>query len=142
MRCEGPHVVKDVGLPLGVLERMPSRHRRGYYIIGVVIIGIGGYHFIGRRRISLLEISLLEGIALHRRRVFHHWRASHHRRHRSSLEDQHWSHHVISGFSIGGSALEDQHWSHRVIGGINSIIIRADPRKIEAEELVEHKRAT
>ena len=128
MRCEGPHVVKDVGLPLGVLERMPSRHRRGYYIIGVVIIGIGGYHFIGRRRISLLEISLLEGIALHRRRVFHHWRASHHRRHRSSLEV---ALQVIALLAV-----------HRVIGGINSIIIRADPRKIEAEELVEHKRAT
>ena len=124
------------------LHRRYGLHRRG----GIASSAEGIHHWsssLYRRRASL-----------HRRRVFiigghriigvigHHWRASHHRRHRSSLEDQHWSHHVISGFSIGGSALEDQHWSHRVIGGINSIIIRADPRKIEAEELVEHKRAT
>ena len=59
-------MVKEVGLPLGILERMPSRHWKRYFIIEVVIIG--GYRFIARRWISFLEditrfIGGTEGIA-------------------------------------------------------------------------------
>ena len=160
-------MVKEVGLPLGILERMHLAIGEDIPSLKLSLLeGIasveGGFHYW---RYQYWRVSrfiggtgfIVGGASLHRRRVFiigvhrfiggghrfigggiassaegvHHWRASHHRRHRSSLEGiassassviiggsalessrhqrfQHWR------ISIGGSALESsRHWRHQ-----------------------------